>query len=61
MYVTVIDYSIPAVRVHEWDIEHDPTTEETEGYLADVGYHISQISFMTSEEMPDIEVCGERQ
>lgn len=53
MYITVMDFSTETITKLVWDV---PTAnnEETEILLERMGYHLSQISYMTTEEEPAI-------
>ncbi len=52
MYITVMDYSTTTISKMVWDVEN-ATTQEVEILLEAVGYNLSQISYMTSEDEPD--------
>lgn len=53
MYITVMDFSTETVTKLVWDAE-SPTNEEVEILLERMGYHLSQISYMTTDEEPAI-------
>ena len=52
MYITVMDFSTKIITKLVWDVE-EATTEETEVLLEAMGYHLSQVSYMTTNEEPD--------
>lgn len=52
MYITVMDYSTSTITKLAWDAE-SATTEETEILLERMGYHLSQIAYMTTQDEPD--------
>ena len=52
MYITVMDYSTKTITKLVWDVEQ-AETEEVECMLEAVGYHLSQIAYMTTEDEPD--------
>ena len=56
MYITVMDYSTKTITKLVWDVEQ-AETEEVECMLEAVGYHLSQIAYMTTNDEP--EYCGE--
>ena len=51
-YITVMDYSTSTITKLVWDVK-SVTTEETEILLEHLGYHLSQIAYMTTDEEPD--------
>ena len=51
-YITVMDYSTSTITKLVWDVK-SVTTEETEILLERLGYHLSQIAYMTTDEEPD--------
>ena len=55
MYITVMDYSTTTVTKLAWDVEK-ASNEEVEALLESVGYHLSQVSYMTSDEEPEINI-----
>ena len=55
MYITVMDFSTTTVTKLAWDVEK-ASNEEVEALLESVGYHLSQVSYMTSDEEPDINI-----
>lgn len=52
MYITVMDYSTKTITKLVWDVEQ-AVTEEVECMLEGIGYHLSQIAYMTSDDEPD--------
>lgn len=52
MYITVMDFSTSTVTKLVWDVEK-ASNEEVEALLESVGYHLSQVSYMTTEEEPE--------
>ena len=46
-----MDYSTTTIHVLVWDVEKT-STEEVECLLESLGYHLSQVSYMTSDEEP---------
>ena len=52
MYITVMDFSTKSITKLVWDVE-EATTEETEVLLEAMGYHLSQIAYMTTDDEPD--------
>lgn len=52
MYVTVMDFSTSSVTTLAWDVE-TATDEEAEVLLERMGYHLSQVSYMLTEDEPD--------
>jgi len=55
MYISVMDYSTTSITTLVWDVEK-ASTEEIEALIERLGYHLSQVSYMTSDEEPDISV-----
>ena len=55
MYITVMDFSTSTVTKLVWDVEK-ASNEEVEALLESVGYHLSQVSYMTSDEEPDVNI-----
>ena len=53
MYITVMDFSTETITKLVWDVQ-TANNEETEILLERMGYHLSQISYMTTEEEPAI-------
>ena len=53
MYITVMDFSTETITKLVWDVE-SATNEETEVLLERMGFHLSQISYMTTKDEPDI-------
>ena len=49
MFIHVMDFSIKAFRTLVWDVE-SYTTEDVELLLEAMGYHLSQVAYMTSED-----------
>lgn len=52
MYITVMDYSTSTINKLVWDVE-DMESACIEMLLELMGYHLSQISYMTTEDEPD--------
>ena len=52
MYITVMDFSASTVTKLVWDVEK-ASNEEVEAVLEQMGYHLSQVSYMTTEEEPE--------
>ena len=48
-----MDYSTNTITILAWD-RVSAGTEEIECLLEGMGYHLSQIHFMTSDEEPDV-------
>ena len=48
-----MDYSTTTIHVLAWNVEKT-TTEEVECLLEGLGYHLSQVSYMTSDEEPEV-------
>lgn len=59
MYITVMDYSTSTITKLVWDVENKPKTEEIEILLERLGFHISQIAYLTTDEEPDYGGCVE--
>jgi len=55
MYITVMDFSTTTVTKLAWDVEK-ASNEEVEALLESIGYHLSQVSYMTSDEEPDVSI-----
>lgn len=55
MYITVMDFSTSTITKLAWDVEK-ASNEEVEALLESVGYHLSQVSYMTSDEEPDVNI-----
>ena len=53
-----MDYSTTTITKLVWDVV-SATTEEVEALLDMIGYNLSQISYMTSDEEPDYGGCIE--
>lgn len=53
MYITIMDYSTEAISIIKLPAT-TPTTENIESLLESVGFHLSQIAYMTTEEIPEI-------
>lgn len=53
MYISVMDFSTTTIHTLVWNVE-EASTEEVEILLESVGYHLSQVSYMTSQEEPTI-------
>lgn len=53
MYITVMDFSTETITKVAWNVE-SPANEEVEILLERMGYHLSQISYMTTDEEPAI-------
>lgn len=51
MWIIVMDYNTGSVTKLAWDIE-SATSEEIEILLERIGYRMSEISYMTTEEEP---------
>lgn len=51
MYISVMDFSTTTIHTLVWDVE-EASTEEVEILLESLGYHLSQVSYMTSQEEP---------
>lgn len=51
MYISVMDFSTTTIHTLVWDVEV-ASTEEVEILLEGLGYHLSQVSYMTSQEEP---------
>ena len=47
-----MDYSTETITKLVWDVVR-PTTEQVEILLERMGYHLSQIHYMTTEDEPD--------
>lgn len=55
MTITVLDYSTSSVTmITDVDAECFPQNEDVEEWLEHHGFHLSQISYMTSEETPEV-------
>ncbi len=52
MYITVMDYSTESITKLVWDVE-EANSEQIEILLERMGYHISQIAYMTTTDEPD--------
>ena len=52
MYITVMDYSTSTITKLVWDVE-DTESACVEMLLELMGYHLSQISYMVTEDEPD--------
>ena len=52
MYITVMDFSTSTITKLVWDVEK-PSNEEVEALLEQMGYHLSQVSYMTTDEEPE--------
>ena len=48
-----MDFSTETITKLVWDVE-SATNEETEVLLERMGFHLSQISYMTTKDEPDI-------
>jgi hypothetical protein len=48
-----MDFSTTTIHTLVWDVE-EASTEEVEILLESLGYHLSQVSYMTSKEEPMI-------
>lgn len=55
MYITVMDYSTKTIHTLAWNVEK-ASTEEVEILLERCGYHLSQVSYMTSDEEPEYSI-----
>lgn len=55
MYITVMDFSTETITKIVWNVE-EAETEQVEILLELAGYHLSQISYMVTQDEPD---CGE--
>ena len=55
MYITVMDFSTSTITKLVWDVEK-ASNEEVEALLESVGYHLTQVSYMTSDEEPDVNI-----
>ena len=55
MYITVMDFSTSTITKLVWDVEK-ASNEEVEALLESVGYHLSQVSYMTTDEEPDVNI-----
>ncbi len=53
MYITVMDFSTGTITKLVWDVE-SASIEEMETLLERMGYHLSQISYMSTEDEPDV-------
>lgn len=53
MYISVMDFSTTTIHTLVWNVE-EASTEEVEILLESLGYHLSQVSYMTSQEEPTI-------
>lgn len=51
MYISVMDFSTTTIHTLVWDVD-EASTEEVEILLESLGYHLSQVSYMTSKEEP---------
>ena len=55
MYITVMDFCTETITKLVWDRDKDSVqTEEVECLLEGIGFHLSQIHYMTSDEEPDV-------
>ena len=52
MYITVMDFSTSTITKLVWDVEK-ASNEEVEAVLEQMGYHLSQVSYMTTDEEPE--------
>ena len=52
MYITVMDFSTSTISKLVWDVE-SATTEQVEITLERMGFHLSQIAYMTTDDEPD--------
>lgn len=52
MYITVMDFSTETITKLVWNVEEQPQTEEVECLLEAIGYHLTQIAYMTTDEEP---------
>lgn len=52
MYITVMDFSTSTITKFVWDVEK-ASNEEVKAVLEQMGYHLSQVSYMTTEEEPE--------
>jgi hypothetical protein len=48
-----MDFSTTTIHTLVWDVD-EASTEEVEILLESLGYHLSQVSYMTSKEEPMI-------
>lgn len=55
MYISVMDYSTKNIHTLVWDVVK-ATTEEVECLLETLGYNLSQVSYMTSDDEPEVGV-----
>ena len=53
MYIIVMDHSTETVSALAWNVK-EATNEEVECLLGRVGYHLSQISYMSTKEEPEL-------
>lgn len=54
MYITIIDFSTSTLSTLAWDADIETTdTDAVEELLCRCGYHLSQISYMATEDEPD--------
>lgn len=52
MYITVMDFSTETITKLVWDVE-EAESEQVEILLERMGYHLSQISYMTTKDEPE--------
>ena len=52
MYITVMDFSTSTITKLVWDVAK-ASNEEVEALLEQMGYHLSQVSYMTTDEEPE--------
>lgn len=52
MYITVMDFSTETITKLVWDVEN-AESEQVEILLELMGYHLSQISYMTTKDEPE--------
>ena len=52
MYITVMDFITSTITKLVWDVEK-ASNEEVEALLEQMGYHLSQVSYMTTDEEPE--------
>lgn len=53
MYITIMDSRNTSVTTYMWDVV-SASTEEVEVLIDRLGYHLSEVSYMTSDEEPYI-------
>ena len=53
MYISIMDFSTTTIHTLVWNVE-EASTEEVEILLESLGYHLSQVSYMTSQEEPTV-------